>query len=249
MSGVGSDEARFFSAPRGEEAAPRSRWGRQVALLLLIGLALTGALLALMSLFETGQGRGPFAAFFSGDDEVTFPSAGSIASSESATVASAEVDGAEERGVAENELVDSRRDALVDALASGPAGYVASFDDGPRQVRQVRQVRGGAGEQEERALVSEPRDRAKVSARVRAIGPSIQQCYERRMLTKGRLSGTVRVRFTVSSSGMVSNVDLSSSTLRDRDLLRCVRSRLASLRLGRGPVERYDLPLRLVPQG
>ena len=67
------------------------------------------------------------------------------------------------------------------------------------------------------------------------------------MASRGHLHGTLQVRFTASSSGRISNVNIHSATLNDPDLILCIRSRLNAVRLGRGPIERYSVPLRLVP--
>ena len=61
------------------------------------------------------------------------------------------------------------------------------------------------------------------------------------------ISGTVYIRFNASASGTITNVSARSHDVRDRDLLLCVRSRLSGVRLERGAVETYRVPLRLVP--
>jgi hypothetical protein len=139
----------------------------------------------------------------------------------------------------------ARRPMLVEGLAEGPEGEVASFSpDRPRQVRQVRSSSDGSAE---RALGSRARDRRNVRERIQAAAPSIRQCYERRMRTQGHLRTTLVVEFTAQPNGRVSNVSIQSRAGGDRSLVQCVRSRLGAVHLGRGAVERYRVPLRLVP--
>lgn len=124
-------------------------------------------------------------------------------------------------------------------------GGAADFSRLSRQVRQVREPGGATGE---RALVRAPRDRAEVRLRIQAAAPAIQRCYERRMLTSGNLRGRLLVDFTASSNGTISSIAVRSAMIEDQDLLLCVRAQLSSVRLGRGSVERFSIPIRLVPR-
>lgn len=239
FGGFDGVEDNFFEESLGDSFDP----GRSRRVALVAGLALV-ALGLLISLIWSGAlppSRGFFSALFSGDD-VELVSPGGGAAEESGSP-SEQGNGEISSHEASPASLASRRNLLVDELAPGPSGEVASFVDSRREVRQVR---GGAAPTE-RVLSTRPRDREAVQARVRAVGPAIQRCYERRMLTRGRLGGTIEVGFVVSASGAISNVRARSATLRDRDLMLCLRSRLSGVNLGRGPVERYAIPLRLIP--
>ena len=130
-------------------------------------------------------------------------------------------------------------------LASGHSTSYMDLDDGARRLTAGSVTGSCADERLVRGQGS--RDPVAVRARIRALRPAIQQCYERRMRTHGQVQGVLEVVFSVSPGGAVHNsaVRLRSS-LDDRVLASCVQSRLSSVRLGRGRSERYAVPLRFV---
>ena len=154
----------------------------------------------------------------------------------------------------DGEAPGSERDLLRAGSRVPRFGNIVSASP-PEEVSlttEPRQVRGGGGfaarPLAERDIdASGGRSPLTVRTRIQGLSPSIQQCYERRMRTNGPLRGVVHVQFTVTPSGTVSGVGLRSGALRDRGLLLCLRSRLSSVRLGRGQAQRYVVPIRFVP--
>lgn len=122
-------------------------------------------------------------------------------------------------------------------VAVGGARRLGSHDGDGRGRVGERRIRGAG-----------PRSARAVRARVREVQGGIQQCYERRMLTSGAVRGLLEVEISVTPAGAIHNVRLRrGSSLDDRVLLACVRSRLSEVQLGRGPAERYVVPIRFVP--
>ena len=193
--------------------------------------------------------RGDLASVFSGDGDLAtwvFGGRGQSDANEVVTTVSGSLTPEEDlRG--DGSLASARpRVSRFGDLVSAPAPEEVSLTEAPRQVR------GGVGANgrslDERGLdAAGRRSAAEVRSSIQALAPSIQQCYERRMRTNGTLRRVVYVQFAVTPSGMVSGVGLRSASVRDRGLLLCLRSRLSTARLGRGPTERYVVPIRFVP--
>jgi hypothetical protein len=238
----------IFFAPNGPEEeilAINSIRRTQRLAALTFGLAALGVVGLLWLAFAEENAVGRIASTFFGLGEPAASVTGEESPSEALAVAGGETETSGDGDATASQASLSPRAALlVDDIASGPSVEAASFVDEPRQVRRLRRGREELGE---RGWSSRSRDREKVRSRIQAAGPSIQQCYERRMSTKGRISGTVYIRFNASASGTITNVSARSHDVRDRDLLLCVRSRLSGVRLERGAVETYRVPLRLVP--
>lgn len=132
-----------------------------------------------------------------------------------------------------------------EVFAAGTAGGLVDVGGALRLA--VGDPRGGGGAGERGLRGARPRDPRAVRARVRELRGAIQRCYERRMATAGAREGLLEIEVEVTPAGSVHNARLRpGSPFDDRVLASCVRSRLDGLELGRGPAERYVVPIRFV---
>lgn len=125
--------------------------------------------------------------------------------------------------------------ATADALgAGGPkggtSGSAAGIGDLKTQVGSVAlaekgtaQVRGGVSMQTPE-VESADVDREKLAAYVRGRKSAIQQCYEKELKRNPSLKGKVVVRFTITTAGRASEIDIEENTLGNEAVAACIRT-------------------------
>jgi hypothetical protein len=113
-----------------------------------------------------------------------------------------------------------RTEAAKNALLE-PESKAARGDDAD-EAPPVRRVVGIV--KAEAPSVEGEMDPALVSKEVLARIGAVRACYERALKRDPHLTGRLNARWTITSTGAVSNLDLTEDTVGDVDLLSCVES-------------------------
>jgi hypothetical protein len=84
---------------------------------------------------------------------------------------------------------------------------------------------------------------------VRAAYDGFRQCYEAGLKRDSTLRGHVTVRFVIGRDGKASNVSIGEATLRDCDVINCVRAKFRQLRFPApdGGIVTVSYPIQLEP--
>jgi TonB family protein len=89
--------------------------------------------------------------------------------------------------------------------------------------KEAAQVRGGVSMQTPE-IESADVDREKLSAYVRGRKSAIQQCYEKELKRNPTLKGKVVVRFTITTSGRASEIDIEENSLGNEAVAACIKT-------------------------
>lgn len=107
--------------------------------------------------------------------------------------------------------------AGIGDLGTSGGGNVALAEKGPAQVRG--KVADAAPEVESAEI-----DRGKLTAYLRARMGAIQGCYEKELKRNPTLKGKVVVRFTITSQGRASDIEIEENTLGNDAVPSCIKT-------------------------
>ncbi len=107
--------------------------------------------------------------------------------------------------------------ASIGELGTSGGGNVALAEKG------TAAIRGGVSMQTPE-VESADVDREKLTSFVRARKGAIQQCYERELKRNQTLRGKIVVRFTITTQGRASEIDIEENTLNNEAVSSCIKT-------------------------
>ncbi|MCB9661727.1 MAG: AgmX/PglI C-terminal domain-containing protein [Polyangiales bacterium] len=233
-SSGGRSASNDNSSAGGESSADRNARLREEARAQAMALALGGV----------GGADGSFANLMAGGAP-TGDAADVIAQANGVGVATGEAGGLRERGGGGRGAGGGEG---IGGLAQTGGGGMATGEGGPVQERVVGRMRmsgggdvGGSGEFDSRIVAS----------RIRGQASAIKRCYERELARNPTLRGTVRVEFTIQTSGAVSGATATENSVSPA-VGSCVTGVIGRLRFSPGPTGgsvRYRFPFVFEPGG
>ena len=126
-----------------------------------------------------------------------------------------------EADVVDREFEKRRQEAEAARLALAQPEPESPKGGDSGEERIEKRVRGVV--KSEAPGVDGPLDPSLVSKEVRTRIGAIKACYERALKRRAGLSGRVKVRWTITSAGMVTNVEIDEDTVGDAEVSSCMK--------------------------
>jgi TonB family protein len=137
--------------------------------------------------------------------------------------------------------------SIEDMGTRGVVGKAGKGSRGKREARVVARVSSAALQE----FDSDSRSQNDIKKVIRRRLGGIKHCYEKRLKRNPDLKGKIVVRFVIHPGGKVIEVEVVENTTGDRELGRCIASRVRSVRFppAEGGETSVVYPFILAPGG